>query len=214
MKLLIKRHKYDIKRKISKTLSRICIMKGFMLIISAPIGAGKTTIANAIAEFPGFVKSISATTRAPRTGEQHGVDYFFLSEEKFLEMRENDEFFECANFNGNWYGTPKEQINNMINEGKIVLLVLNIDGLNAFKKVMPDDTASIFILPPSIEELRRRSIARGDDEHTTNSRIELAKEEVKRYRFYDYTVINDDLSVCTTQIQAIINAERLKSHRR
>ncbi len=188
-------------------------MKGFMLILSAPSGTGKTTIANEIAKMPEFVKSISATTRAPRPGEVEGVDYFYVSAEKFEEMKNNGELFESACFNGNWYGTIKKQMEDAINAGKIMLFTIENDGMKSFKEQLPNDSVTVFILPPSLEELEKRITLRGDEEESIKKRMDIAKKEISYYSQYDYTVINDDLSACIKQVEAIITAEKLKSSR-
>ena len=176
--------------------------------MSAASGAGKTTLKDkVIGEFPDIVYSISATTRKPREGEVDGVHYFFKTKEEFEKLIKEDGLIEWNEVHGNYYGTPKFFVEDMLRQGKRVLFDLDVFGKVNFDKVYPDATG-ILILPPSEEELERRLRGRGtDSEEVIRLRLENAKKEMefaKTKGKYEYTIINDDLERAANELRAIL----------
>lgn len=184
---------------------------GLLIVFSGPSGAGKDTILKKLLESSQNIKlSISATTRSPRTGEQDGIDYHFLTKEKFLQLIEKDEMLEHAEYCGNFYGTPSAPIENWMNGGNDVILEIEVQGGAQIKKKRPD-CVSIFILPPSIQELEQRLRARNtENEETIQKRMAVAREEIKLAKNYDYVVINDTVENAVNKIHTIISAEKLR----
>ena len=182
--------------------------KGKLIVFSGPSGSGKDTVLEKLLPKCEITKSISATTRDIRVGEKDGVDYYFVSREEFEKMIEEGQMLEYTQYVGNYYGTPKAPINKWLMEGKNVLLKIEVDGGAQIKEKMPE-CVSIFILPPSEEELERRLRGRGtDDEAATKKRLETAKLEMQCAKLYDYNVVNDDLDTAVEEIIAIIEKER------
>ncbi|RKQ61747.1 guanylate kinase [Thermovibrio guaymasensis] len=188
--------------------------RGLLIVISAPSGTGKTTLTRMLLkEFPNIEFSISFTTRKPRPGEVNGKDYWFISREEFLKRIEEGDFLEWAEVYGNLYGTSKSQVLKALNEGKDVLLDIDTQGALQVKKNFPE-AVLIFILPPSLEELERRLRNRGTDpEEVIEKRLKVAREEIKRAKFYDYIVVNDVLEVAYNKLKSIISAEKCKTKR-
>ncbi len=188
-------------------------MKGELFILSAPAGGGKTTIAQLLLkEIPNLYKITTCTTRKPRKGEVDGKDYYFLSTEEFEEKIKQGEFLEYAKVHGNYYGTPKSEVERLINEGKDVLLIIDVQGMMQIKgKIRPMTT--IFLIPPSFDELINRMRKRGDSEEEIKKRIETAKREIPLWKEYDYIVINDVLLEAKDNIKRIILAHRNKTER-
>lgn len=184
---------------------------GLLIVFSGPSGAGKDTILKKLLESSQNIKlSISATTRNPRTGEQDGVDYHFLTKEKFLQLIEKDEMLEHAEYCGNFYGTPSAPIENWMNGGNDVILEIEVQGGAQIKKKRPS-CVSIFILPPTIQELEQRLRARNtENEETIQKRMAVAREEIKLAKNYDYVVINDTVENAVNEIHTIISAEKLR----
>ena len=183
-------------------------MKNKLFVMSAASGAGKTTLKDkVIGEFPDIVYSISATTRKPREGEVDGVHYFFKTKEEFEKLIKEDGLIEWNEVHGNYYGTPKFFVEDMLRQGKRVLFDLDVFGKVNFDKVYPDATG-ILILPPSEEELERRLRGRGtDSEEVIRLRLENAKKEMefaKTKGKYEYTIINDDLERAADELRAIL----------
>ena len=183
-------------------------MKNKLFVMSAASGAGKTTLKDkVIGEFPDIVYSISATTRKPREGEVDGVHYFFKTKEEFEKLIKEDGLIEWNEVHGNYYGTPKFFVEDMLRQGKRVLFDLDVFGKVNFDKVYPDATG-ILILPPSEEELERRLRGRGtDSEDVIRLRLENAKKEMefaKTKGKYEYTIINDDLERAADELRAIL----------
>ncbi|WP_297210503.1 MULTISPECIES: guanylate kinase [Thermodesulfovibrio] len=186
---------------------------GIIFVISAPSGTGKTTICEGLLKTLDDLKmSVSHTTRKPRTGEKTGVDYHFVDEQTFHKMIENDEFVEWAEVYGNFYGTSKRAINDILNGGHDVLLDIDIQGAKNIKRIYPESVL-IFILPPSIYELEQRLINRKEDREIIRKRLSKTVEEISQYELYDYVVINDNLERVIKEILSIITAERLKTTR-
>ena len=184
-------------------------MRNKLFVMSAASGAGKTTLKDkVIGEFPDIVYSISATTRKPREGEVDGVHYFFKTKEEFEKLIKEDGLIEWNEVHGNYYGTPKFFVEDMLRQGKRVIFDLDVFGKVNFDKVYPDATG-ILILPPSEEELERRLRGRGtDSEEVIRLRLENAKKEMefaKTKGKYEYTIVNDDLEKAANELRAILS---------
>lgn len=180
---------------------------GKIFIISAPSGAGKTTILRRILkEVPNLHFSVSVTTRKPREGERDGIDYYFVSVDRVLEMFRNKELLEWAMVHGNFYGTPVWEVENKINAGMNVIVDVDVKGFMKIKRRYPE-AISIFIVPPSIEELKNRLLSReGKKEFDENlrKRFEKATYEMSFRELYDYVVVNDDLDRACEELKSII----------
>lgn len=188
--------------------------KGLLIVISGPSGAGKGTICKELLKNnPNINLSVSATTRAPRQGEEHGINYFFKEKSEFLEMMDNNQFLEHAEVYGNYYGTPKDFAMEKIEKGEDILLEIDIQGALQVKKNYPDGVF-IFILPPSLEELKKRIIGRGSEtEESLYRRYGAAKAEIEYAFKYHYGVVNDEVEEATAKVEAILKAERCKISR-
>ena len=185
--------------------------RGNLIVISAPSGAGKTTIVKRILKEDEYVSfSISYTTRKMRDGEVDGKDYFFVDEETFKNMIDEDEFLEWAKVYGNYYGTSKTFVNKILEGGKDVLLDIDVQGARQVKEKDKDATL-IFIIPPSFRELERRLRGRGtDSREVIEKRLKIAKSEIMEYKIYDFLVINDMLDEAVLNVRKIIDAMRFK----
>ncbi|MFC1673758.1 guanylate kinase [Pseudomonadota bacterium] len=182
-----------------------------MLVMSSPSGAGKTTITRALLERDGNLSmSVSATTREPRPGEVDGQDYFFIEKDKFEQMVEDGEFLEHAKVFDNYYGTPRGPVEEALSAGKDVLFDVDWQGARDLRHAARDDQASIFILPPSHEELERRLYTRAQDsEEVVKKRMSKAASEMSHWGEYDYIVINIDIEKSVAEVEAVLTAERL-----
>jgi guanylate kinase len=180
-------------------------MRGNLYIISAPSGSGKTTLLQHLLRNSKDLKfSVSHTTRQPRQGERHGVDYFFADRSAFLSMVEHGDFLEWAEFNGQLYGTTKAFVQEQIDAGRDVILDIDVQGARQVKAKIADATA-IFVLPPSFEELKRRLKARMlEPDDVIGRRLEIAKGEILFYRDYDYIIINDILENSIHLLECIL----------
>jgi guanylate kinase len=189
--------------------------RGLMLVLSSPSGAGKTTLARRLLEAdPGIAMSVSVTTRPPRKGEVEGKDYFFTSSSMFEEMARSGAFLEHAMVFGNNYGTPREPVQMALAEGRDVLFDIDWQGTQQLRQQAGDDLVSIFVLPPSHEELERRLRARAqDEEKIVAARMARAGNEISHWAEYDYVVINDALDAALVKIKTILAAERMKRGR-
>ena len=189
--------------------------RGLMLVLSSPSGAGKTTLSRRLLDIDGSITmSISATTRAPRVGEQEGKDYFFVSPSMFGQMAEGGAFLEHALVFGHHYGTPKEPVMLALAKGRDVLFDIDWQGTQQLRQQAGDDLVSIFVLPPSHEELERRLRARAQDsEDVVQARMAKANNEISHWAEYDYVVINDDLESTLVKIRTILDAERMRRGR-
>ena len=185
--------------------------KGTLYVVSAPSGAGKTSLLKAVlARMPELKLSISHTTRQQRPGETDGQDYHFVSIEEFKQMLEQESFLEHAEVFGNYYGTSRVWLEGQLELGHDVVLEIDWQGARQVRKLMPE-CRSIFILPPSQEELHNRLTGRGQDsEEVIQSRMAAANREIKHYDEYDYLVINDDFELACTELSAIFTARRLR----
>lgn len=181
--------------------------KGILVVVSGFSGAGKGTIMkNLTQKYDNYALSISATTRAPRPGEEEGKSYFFVSKDRFEEMIDRDELVEYAKYVDNYYGTPRKFVEDCLNEGKDVILEIEIQGALKIKKKFPDSLL-IFMAPPSAEELRSRLIGRNtEDEATVNKRLSRAIVEAEGVEAYDYILVNADIDTCTEKLHNLIRA--------
>ena len=184
------------------------ISHGKIFVISAPSGAGKTTLVGKLKErFPLLSESVSCTTRAPRGHEADGVDYFFLSKEEFFAKREAGLFAEWAEVHGNFYGTPLDFLKKQLDSGKDIICDIDYQGAINIKKAFPEEAVLILVLPPSMEELESRLRLRAtDDPEVIKIRLHNAKNEILHYPHFDFVVVNNDLSVALSQLSAIISA--------
>ena len=185
--------------------------QGLLIVVSGASGTGKGTVCNALMEsLPELAYSISATTRAPRKGEQDGVNYYFLAREEFEKMIEEGGFLEWAEVYGNYYGTPLKKIQERLAEGQDILLEIDTQGALKVMEKCPEGVF-IFLLPPSLEELERRIRGRGTEtEESIARRLGAAKEEIGVGRKYKYVVVNDRVEKAVEQIQAILVAEHCR----
>lgn len=184
---------------------------GSLFLVSAPSGAGKSSLVNALlARIPGISLSISTTTRAPRPGEVNGREYHFTTAEEFLKARERGEFLESAEVHGNYYGTSKKWIEETMSRGGDVLLEIDWQGARQVREHFPD-VVSIFILPPSIEALEERLIKRGQDSETTITRRLLgAGAEMVHAAEFDYVIINEVFETALSEFCAVVISSRLR----
>ena len=177
------------------------------ITISAPSGSGKTTLCKALQRVePEIEWSISYTTREKRSIEENGVDYFFISEEEFEDLIIQGHFVEWQNVHGFYYGTSVKNLENAINNDKIMLIEMDVKGSMSIKKLFPDQTFSIFIMPPGISQLRERLRGRGtDSEKRINVRLKRFQEEMEFRKSFDYVMINEDLDLAKIELQKTIN---------
>jgi guanylate kinase len=189
--------------------------RGFMLVLSSPSGAGKTTLARRLLETnPDFVMSVSATTRAARDNEIEGRDYFFVSADEFDQMATKDEFLEHAIVFDHRYGTPSKPVTAALDRGSCVLFDIDWQGTQQLTENVREDVVTVFILPPSLEELARRLKSRGlDAEEVVRDRMAKATNEISHWREYDYVLINKDVEETMTHLQHIVGAERQRRER-
>ena len=187
---------------------------GLLVVLSSPSGAGKTTIANKVLkEDPNVVRAITATSRPKRPGEIHGKDYYFYTRKEFERLINKNHFIEWAEVHGHLYGTPRVFLEKEINSGKIVLLVIDVQGAENITKIYPD-AVLVFILPPSIKELRARLRKRNtESRESLTVRIRDAMIEYKFIHDYDYAVINDKVSKAVTKLKGILLAEQCRVNR-
>jgi guanylate kinase len=186
--------------------------ENFILIISSPSGAGKTSLSRQLLkEDPRLCLSVSATTRKIRPGEIDGKDYHFIDMKQYESMLANDEFLEDAKVFDNYYGSPKKPVMDKLKEGKDILFDIDWQGAQTLKEKLGPLVVSIFILPPSLSELKRRLKNRAQDpDEVINLRMERAKAEISKYGLYDYVLINKDFDKTLARISSIIAAERLR----
>lgn len=180
--------------------------KGVLVLFSGPSGVGKDTVLDIVLnKDKNLQKSISLTTRGIRENEVDGKDYYFISNEKFEDMISQGQVLEYAKYGSNFYGTPKAPIDEWLGEGKTVILKIEVQGASKIKELYPD-SVSIFVLPPSMEELENRLRSRGtESEDDIKKRLDIARGEVERSKDYDFIVINDDLDIASDKVIAIVN---------
>lgn len=181
---------------------------GFLIVLSAPSGCGKTTLVDRLLKrHSDWIRSVSATTRKPRTGEKDGEDYFFLPAADFEAMKKKGALLEHAEVFGNQYGTPKKQVLEAIKAGKKIILAIDVQGAQSIKKTMTDSRQrmSVFVLPPSVKVLRERLEGRNTEgPEEIDRRIEAAQEEIKSASLYDYTVMNQTLEQTVLEVEECI----------
>lgn len=185
--------------------------KGFLMVVSGPSGVGKGTICDILLKGNEDIKySISATSRERRPMEEHGKNYFFVSNEEFENMIEEGKLLEYAKVHGNYYGTPKDFVLKSVDSGDVVILEIDVQGALQVKNNYPD-AVLVFILPPDFEELKKRLIGRAtEDEATVNLRLNNAKKEMEFLSEYNYSIVNEFVDDSVKKMEAIILAERLK----
>lgn len=197
-------------------LSEFSRRRGLMLILSSPSGAGKTTLTRMLLQNKDvdLTLSVSVTTRARRSSEVDGLHYHFIAQDRFLEMRDRGDLFEWAEVHGNFYGTPRRPVENLLAEGRDVLFDIDYQGTQQMREKARTDVATIFILPPSMRELRARLERRAEDRpEVIARRLEAARHEITRWPLYDYVLVNDDLQRTFNNVLAILSAERLRRAR-
>jgi len=189
--------------------------RGLLFILSSPSGAGKTTLSQMLLKKDAEIKlSVSVTTRPPRPGEVDGVHYHFVSNEQFDAMVEDDDFYEWAHVFDHRYGTPKGLIRTALKDGQDFLFDIDWQGTQQLYQKDQQDVVSVFILPPSLDALRRRLEARAQDsDDVIDSRMERARAEISHWAEYDYVVINDDLDECFDRVRQVLDAERMRRTR-
>lgn len=188
--------------------------KGLLIVVSGPSGAGKDTICQKlIKENSNIWMSVSMTTRKPRPLEKDGVDYFFVSSEEFENKIKDNTFLEYASYNDNYYGTPKDKVEEKLNEGKDVILVIDINGAINIKKIIPS-ALFIFIMPPDMETLKNRLIGRKtESKDKVVQRFITAYNEVNNYKKYNYVVVNDKVEDAVNKVKSIIQSEKCRVDR-
>lgn len=195
---------------------------GLIIVVSAPSGGGKSSLCQRLLNWsPNLVYSVSCTTRAPRGGEQHGVDYFFLSRDEFEQRIAAGDFLEHAQYNGNYYGTPRTYLEEQLVAGKDVLLDIEVQGAGqVIQRVRngqfayPEALVTMFLMPPSLELLEARLRRRGtDSEETIKKRLALAQKEMSHWRDYDYVIVSGKLDDDFEQGKSILIAEKLRTAR-
>lgn len=183
--------------------------KGVLLVVSAPAGCGKDTILEKVLERDkNIFYSVSATSRAMRPGEKDGVSYYFKTREEFEQMINSGELLEYTEYCGNYYGTPKKAVIDMLEQGKDVVLKIEIEGAANVKKIFPE-AVMVFILPPSMNELDRRLHKRGtEDEETIKKRLLTAKKELEAAEAYDFAIVNGDLDEAVDSFMSVVKGQR------
>ena len=189
--------------------------RGIMLVLSSPSGAGKTTVCRRLlAEEVNISLSISVTTRPPRIDEKNGIDYWFVNDNEFNMMVNRNEFIEHALVFGNSYGTPKKMIEESLEDGQDILFDIDWQGTQQLGLHARDDLASVFLLPPTMEELKARLSKRAQDSNqVVEGRMMEASSELSHWAEYGYVLVNDDLEETISKVREILNAERNKTHR-
>ncbi|MFH1458978.1 MAG: guanylate kinase [Candidatus Omnitrophota bacterium] len=188
------------------------IKPGRLFVISAPSGAGKTTLCEKLLnELPDIVRSVSLTTRKIRKGEIRGKDYYFTSVEAFKKKIKNKEFLEYARVFGNYYGSPRKFVEKNIQKNKDVILNIDVQGAMQIKKTFKHNSTFIFILPPTLKDLKKRLLKRKTDtKKQIQARLDVAKNELKYLKYYDFQIVNDDIKTAFKQLKSIVIAMRAK----
>lgn len=190
------------------------VRRGILFVVSAPSGGGKGTLIQRVLNNASPLSySVSFTTRAPRSGEIDGREYFFVTPEKFEQLVAANEFLECAQVHSHRYGTSRDQVAHEISEGRDIILEVDVQGAASVRELIPD-SVSVFILPPSFEVLRQRLMARGTDSlEELDVRLRNAPRELEHYSAFQYVIINDDADRAAAELMAIIQAERARLSR-
>jgi len=185
--------------------------RGLLIVVSAPSGCGKGTLLAEILKDKDYYYSVSATTRSPREGEVDGVNYHFATREEFEDLIKSDGMLEYAQYCGNYYGTPKKEVEKKLSEGKNVILEIEVQGAMQVKEIAPEGVF-VFILPPSVSELKKRLLKRGTEEISViEKRVSEAVGEIKYAEKYDYVIVNDDLSTAVDDFKTVISAEKMRT---
>ena len=189
--------------------------RGLMIVLSSPSGAGKSTLTRLLLkENENMAMSVSATTRAPRSGEDDGVDYYFVTKDTFGAMIEDEEFLEHAKVFDNYYGTPREPVDRALDGGKDVVFDIDWQGAQQLTQTATSDLVKIFILPPSKRELESRLHSRAQDsEAVIARRMAKSEAEISHWPEYDYVIVNEDLDTAMQELRGILASERMKRHR-
>lgn len=188
--------------------------RGLILILSSPSGAGKTTLTRALVEGQAGELSISVTTRPKRPSEIHGRHYHFIDVDQFVAMREHNDLLEWAEVHGNFYGTPRKPVEKALSEGRDMIFDIDYQGTRQVREKLPNDVVTVFILPPSMAELKARLERRAEDSADTIARrLANARVEIERWAEYDYVIVNRDLNESYRSLMAIQSAERMKRDR-
>lgn len=190
--------------------------RGLMLILSSPSGAGKTTLTRMLLQQPDLdlKLSISVTTRKRRSSEADGIHYHFIDQEAFFRLRNSGDLLEQAEVHGNFYGTPRKWVEERLSQGRDVLFDIDYQGARQVREKAPRDVVTIFILPPSMRELRARLERRAEDSsETIEKRLAAARNEIDRWTDYDYVLVNEDIQTTFDDLTAIVRAERLRRPR-
>ncbi len=198
--------------KMPTTIAR----RGLMLVLSSPSGAGKSTIArNLLEDDPSLGISVSVTTRQRRPSEIAGKHYHFISVREFERLRDSDALLEWAEVHGNFYGTPREPVEEAMSQGRDMLFDIDWQGARQLQEKMAADVVSIFVLPPTMTELQSRLHRRAEDsEEVIRTRLINSRSEIEHWRAYDYVIVNDDLDEAFRNVNCIVNAERVRRDRR
>jgi len=191
---------------VAKIGERVNVNRGKLIVVSAPSGAGKTTIVRTMmAKYPSMLFSVSATTRSQRAGEKEGKDYFFLTKEEFERRIKAGELVEWEEIYGNYYGTLKSEVDRALHNGRVMMFDIDVKGGLSIKKHYPDDTVLIFIKPPSVEALHRRLLDRKtEDEATVARRMTRVPMELEKGNEFQYQVVNDDLQTALAEVERIL----------
>jgi guanylate kinase len=190
--------------------------RGVMLVLSSPSGTGKSTIArNLLSNEPNLTMSVSVTTRKRRGSEIDGTHYHFISEREFDRLKDSDALLEWAHVHGNYYGTPRDAVELALGDGRDMLFDIDYQGGQQLMEKARIDVVSVFLLPPSMAELKKRLVRRAEDaQDVIDQRLANAAEEITHWREYDYVVVNEDLDKAFHEVQSILVAERLRRDRR
>jgi len=189
--------------------------RGLMVVLSSPSGAGKTTLTRRLlADNVNMAMSVSATTRAPRPGELDGVDYFFVSKDRFSELEDNGEFLEHAKVFDNYYATPRGPVEEALTRGQDVVFDIDWQGAQQLTQAAADDLVKIFILPPNMRELEQRLRTRAQDSDAVIAkRMSKSESEISHWAEYDYVIVNEDVETALKELQTIVDAERMRRRR-
>ena len=201
---------------MSQSAENTLARRGLMLILSSPSGAGKTTLTRNLMQTPALdlTLSISVTTRPRRPSEADGIHYHFISKERFEALRAGNALLEWAQVHGNFYGTPRQPVEEVLGEGRDMLFDIDTQGTRQVREKAAKDAVAVFILPPSMGELRARLERRAEDSpQVIAKRLENARTEIGRWTTYDYVVVNRDVDDSLAQLKTILAAERLKASR-
>ena len=189
--------------------------RGIMIVLSSPSGAGKTTLTRKLLkENPDMAMSVSATTRAPRNGEEDGIDYYFIGKNKFVEMVDDDAFLEHAKVFDNFYGTPRAPVEQALGDGRDVVFDIDWQGAQQLTQAAGDDLVKIFILPPNMRELENRLKNRAQDtDEVIAKRMAKSEAEISHWAEYDYVIVNENIETALDELRIIVVSERMRRRR-